>query len=252
MRKVVSEGIRQITLDDRRWYQVDDKFLPSATWILEYYPKGARFAQWLADIGSWSESREILVEAGDRGSRVHWAIEELLNGITITPDSVPYGYHLPLTAKEWRYILAFVNWWEKYNPLVLDVERTIVGAGYAGTADLICIIDGGLLDGKEADGDMVRCLVDWKTSASLYESYKCQVAAYAMAEDDIERVFLCRLGSKHKAGYEFKEVKDVQGYFNIFQSVYDIWRHENDGAHPRFMEVPEILSLIEDTEEVEI
>src|SRR5436190_9224064 len=94
MQKIIREvdtkrGICQITVSDERWYlrPVPNAItgvpeyspVPSVTWICGFWPKGIGFYRWLAEKG-WSEAEAIKVAAGDKGSRVHLAIEMILKG----------------------------------------------------------------------------------------------------------------------------------------------------------------------------
>jgi hypothetical protein len=94
MKKVIrnvdeKRGILQATLSDERWYLKSTpnevtglpeyKAVPSATWIAGHYPKGVEFYKWLAGKG-WDESQAIKEAAGDKGSKVHTAIEMILKG----------------------------------------------------------------------------------------------------------------------------------------------------------------------------
>src|SRR5437868_8780429 len=99
-------GIVQATIADERWYlrQVDNpltgipeiKAVPSSTWIAESYPKGVFFYKWLADKG-WDEAEAIKSAAGDKGSKVHLAIEAILHGDEVRIDSKFMNKH---TEKE--------------------------------------------------------------------------------------------------------------------------------------------------------
>ena len=234
LRVEVRPGIIQVNLDERRYYEVDGEYLPSITTILDVYPKGHGFRKWLVSQFSQEEADAVLHEAGDRGSRVHWGVEELLSGNDVTYDSVPYGFNSSFTPKEWKYLIAFMNWFEDNKPVVQSIEETVVGDGWAGTADLIATIEGKL------------CLIDWKTSGAIYESHKCQVAAYATATG-IEQARIVRLGSKHKVGYEQFTLDAVliEEYYKLFLHVKAVWSHENPDPHPRFLEVPEKLNLLD-------
>src|SRR5258708_7684341 len=95
MKKIIREtdeerGIVQITVADERWYTKPGNHpesgmpiyyepVPSVTWICGYWPKGIGFYRWLAEKG-WDEAEAIKVAAGDKGSRVHLAIEMILSG----------------------------------------------------------------------------------------------------------------------------------------------------------------------------
>lgn len=237
IKEQVKGGVIRITLDSRRWYYFEDRdiYKPSITWILDAFPKEKFFYQYLAGLPSWEYGQQVLNDAGDQGSRVHWGIEQLVQGLPLKYTDIPFGYIENFTPKEWEMIISFTNWFEKRNPKVLAIEETIEGEDYAGTVDLICEIDG------------ITTLVDWKTAKSgIYDSYKCQVAAYAKALD-IQNVIIVRLGSKHKVGYEEWDSTakdyDLDHYFDLFKHTKAIWQHLTPDPHPRFYEAPETIEL---------
>lgn len=258
IRRKVNDGIVQITLDDRRWYELDGKHYPSATWILNYYFTAMPLKKWLGDHDSYDAAQEEMRFAGDRGSRVHWGVEQLLLGLPLRFDDIPYDYSTSFTLEEWRFIMSAYNWIEKFKPLVLEVEETILGDGYAGTLDLVCMIDNGLIDGVyrkneetgklktfyEKSGEYSKWCIDWKSSSGIWTSHQLQQSAYwAAADGEIERCGIVRLGSNHKAGFEFKEVEDLEQKYKVFRAVREIWAFENPNPHPRFVNVPEELQI---------
>ena len=135
------------------------------------------------------------------------------------------------------------------------------GEGFAGTVDDICEIDEGLLltynprskKPPEPSGHKVRVLLDWKTSANIYETAKIQVHAYAKTVGNIDYVGVVKFGHKSKSGFEFwiskVDDKERPDYFSLFLNTFAIWKHENANIHPRFMDCPEELSLLEETED---
>src|SRR5205807_1201076 len=94
MRKIIritdeKRGIVQITTSDSRWYMkpgIDPTTdlpvylpVPSVTWIAGFWPKNEAFWKWVASRG-WDEAETAKVAAGDKGSRVHLAIDRILKG----------------------------------------------------------------------------------------------------------------------------------------------------------------------------
>ena len=55
-----------------------EKYYPSVTYVLSYYPKGKFFEDWLKKVGYASEY--IVKKAGEEGTLVHEMIEDYLNG----------------------------------------------------------------------------------------------------------------------------------------------------------------------------
>lgn len=257
IRETLENGTVRITLDNLRWYEDPQTghFVPSTTWILDHYPKGQGFYQWLANkVKSWEDSQDILTAAGDRGSNVHAALEDLMKGKSVTFEGG--GFSL----EEWRFILAGANFLERMRPTIIAIETPLIGEDYGCTADLVCMIDDGYT-ARDGRGSLVKdpkptgkysvWLLDWKTSGAIYPQYHLQVSAYKKAYDlnnpgvTVERCGIVRLGSRHRDGYEFVEVEDIERHYDVFRAVRRVWEHENPDAHPRFVDVPESLSLQE-------
>jgi hypothetical protein len=150
-------GIVQVTIADERWYskQVVDPatklpapaivFVPSVTWIAGHYPKGVGFYKWLADKG-WDEAQAFKVAAGSKGSKVHCAINAILDGAEVRIDSKftnPETDQLEeLTLEECDAIKSFVDWYVDNKPQTIARDVTVFSDkyGYAGTVDYICKI----------------------------------------------------------------------------------------------------------------
>lgn len=60
----------------------DYEAVPPVTWITAHYPKSIGFDRWLGQRG-WDDAEAIKHAAGDKGSKVHFAIGALLEGETV-------------------------------------------------------------------------------------------------------------------------------------------------------------------------
>ena len=47
-----SEGDKQVNVLDSRFYRRNDKYYPSVTSVLNYFPKNKFFHEWLKDVGT--------------------------------------------------------------------------------------------------------------------------------------------------------------------------------------------------------
>ena len=233
--------ISQITLPDERYYEVNGKYLPSVTWILESYPKGIGFYKWLASEG-WNEAQSKKELAGDKGSKVHNAIQELLKGKEVKWGDKFWseldGEFSPLTIEEWEALIAFKNFWDDKKPQLIASERVCWSGkyDYAGTIDAILMLDNKVT------------IVDWKTSRSIYPTYSMQVAAYLRAEAETgdykaTQAAIVRLGTNHKSGYEVKILDEIYRYFQQFLAVKSVWAIENGEKQPELVEIPESIKL---------
>lgn len=114
------------------------------------------------------EFRKVSKVAADIGTQVHEAVKIYLD-TEIEPhpndDRVIAGF------------LAFLEWKDQHHLEVLRTEQTLYGVGYAGTTDLIALVDS------------VPYLLDFKTSKQPrdnkpYYEWRLQLAAYREAWND--------------------------------------------------------------------
>lgn len=254
--RVTKGGVVCITLPDERWYvnhTPDPKtgnpiyeYWPSVTWIASYYPKDIGFMKWLASKG-WDEAEALKVLAGDRGSKVHYAVEALLMGkeVTMKDKFINPTTNEPeeLTVDEYSCVIDFVNWFKSQNIEVLGIEITHFNNEhkYGGTIDLLCKIDCQIY------------VIDLKTSKSIYQSHKLQISGYGhmdipLKEYGIEqdewkerKMAILQVGyKKNKNGYKFTEVEDC---FPLFLATKQIWANECEGKMPPQLEFPLKIKL---------
>ena len=233
IKKVDTERqIVQITTTDERWYKVKDMFVPSVTWIAGHYPKGIGFYKWLADKG-WDEAEAIKQAAGDKGSKVHKAIEDIILGKEVKIDAKYRNNSTEqdeeLTPQEYECVMSFVAWLDEINPEILATEYVAVneGIGYAGTVDMKLKINGEIW------------LVDIKTSQSVWPEYELQVSAYKHADPEVQKMAILQVGyNRNKSKFKFTEVGDK---FGLFLAAKEIWANETAGVQPSQKDYP--LSL---------
>jgi hypothetical protein len=255
MQKIIKEmndGIIQITVADERWYvknvidkkdkKVSTLFVPSVTWITSYYPKGIAYFKWLANHG-WDESESIKNEAGDKGSKVHYAIEDLLKGQTVKMTDKyingTSGEPEELTLDEWNCIVSFSSWYKEVKPEVVSTEITVFNddIGYAGTVDLVCKIDG------------KPFIVDFKTSQYIWPSHELQISAYKHGDVNLKdcKLAILQVGyQRNKKNFKFTEIEDK---FDLFLSAKKIWQNECENVEPKKRDYPMELKLVDTKEE---
>ena len=244
-------GLVQITTVSERWYArpVEDpktrlpiyQYVPSVTWICDFYPKGIGFFKWLAEKG-WDEAQALKEAGGNRGSKVHQAITALLDGLTVLMEDKfinSDGEPEDLTLEEYAAILSFASWFKglKAESSKLEVVgRELVvwnkDDNYAGTVDLVMRVNGDTL-----------WLIDFKTSQSIYPGHILQVSAYKHAVKDWSgaRLAILQLGyRRNKQGFKFTEVPDK---FELFKSAQAIWAEETKGQSPLQRDYPVSISL---------
>lgn len=262
--RIVKGGVMQITLPDERWYvnhATDQKtgnpiyeYWPSTSWIASFYPKDIHFMKWLASKG-WDEAEAIKMLAGNRGSKVHYAVESLLTGheVTMKDKFINPTTNEPeeLSVDEYSCVIDFVNWFKSQENIeILGIEITHFNNEhrYGGTIDLLCRIDGQLW------------VLDLKTSKSIYQPHKLQISAYGhldvplktdgydigIKEWDNRKLAILQIGYKrNKDRFKFTEIDDC---FNLFLATKQIWANECAKVHPPQLDLPLKVKL--DLEEV--
>lgn len=247
-----ARGIVQITLENERFYTIltTDKTTgiptvqsyPSITTITAYWPKGEGFKKYLQNHTA-EEAEAILTTAGNRGSRIHAAIESFIKGDEIKhdaqfPDSD--GNMAELSADEYRALVKFAEWDALTRPEYLTTEKTVVSKifGYAGTLDCLARIDG------------KTYLIDWKTGKGIYTSYFLQVAALRQAafeeklipEGDEIYTAILQVGMGTKVGWKWTEVpettKSGKEYFDLFLQTKTVWEEETSELSPKTLDLP--------------
>lgn len=225
----------QCTFLDSRFYELNGKFYPSVTTILEAYPKGAAYFQWLKSQGENSD--EIRDEAGRRGSTVHTLTEDYDSGaeVSLYDDNGYISYKLI----EWAMFERYVEFTKRFPFEILYSEQNFVSEklGFAGTLDRVIHLNGETL------------LVDIKTSNAIYPSYWLQLAAYeqllseGIGYNPVDGVAILWLNAKTRtegkkgdvqgAGWQLIKKNDTAKDWELFKATHNLWLAENESMKPK-------------------
>ena len=157
---------------------------------------------------------KIRDDAGDIGTEVHEAIAAERRGENweLTSESAAIAMQ------------SYRLWQEDTNIIPLWTEQTVwsLEYGYAGSADLV-----GLENNK-------LVVLDWKTSAGVYNEAGLQTAAYShaieeMTGEGIDECVVIHLDKSTPAFTEYK-VKDWKRSFNGFLCALNTWKLWHDGV----------------------
>ena len=232
--------INQLTFKDGRFYTDEDgNYFPSATTLLEAYPKPAQLIMWMKEVGNKAD--EIRDAAGKRGSSVHQLTEDYDQGIECT---LLDEYGKPkYSLEEWAMFERYVEFSVNHKPEHHLIEQTFIssGLGFAGTIDRVCTIN-----------DKTYVL-DIKTSNGIYNSYWLQLAAYRELYNSIvdygnvlpkiDGVAILWLNAKTRTsgkdgavqgkGWQMVTEMNTQKQWSLFQAVQQLWHAEHEGDKPR-------------------
>lgn len=225
----------QITFTDARFYiDEDGQYYPSATTLLEAYPKPYALLQWMKEVGAKSD--EIRDSAGRRGSTVHRLTEDYDRGLEVhlLDDNGQPMYSM----EEWAMFERYVDFSTRFTPDHLLIEQQIIcpTLGFAGTLDRVSEI-----------GDK-KYLMDIKTSNGIYNSYWLQQAAYRAAlytnlGIQVDGVAILWLNAKTRTngvkgaiqgmGWQMVIQEDTAKEWELFQAVQKLWLAEHAGDAPK-------------------
>jgi len=245
----IDQNLKRVNILDTRYYVKDDKYYPSVTSILQYFPKNKFFETWLKDVGHNADI--IARKAADEGTQVHDAIERYLLGEKITwmDDNGYSKYSLEI----WKMILKFHDFWSTYKPTLIESEIHLFSDKYiyAGTCDLVIEING------------VKWLLDIKTSNSLYISYDLQLSAYAQAwnelyEENIDKIGILWLKSSKRGedkkggkiqgkGWEIYEPeRSIEDNLKLFEHIHELYKLEHPNVKPTSEHFPLEIQISQD------
>jgi hypothetical protein len=235
----ISDDHKQITLPDSRYYRRNGMYYPSITYVLSSYPKGKQFEEWLKNMGRSADY--IVKKAGEEGTQVHELVEEYLEGKDI--NFLDFKGNPQYNPDVWLMFLKFVEFWETYNPKLIETEVHLFSDEYevAGTCDLICEIDGELW------------LLDVKTSNMMHSTYELQTSIYGQCykecfNKEIDKYGILWLKSSKRTlnkekmtgkGWEVITPKRTQEEnLKIFKTVKHLFDLEHPEDGPSFTEFP--------------
>ena len=226
---------KQLTFLDSRFYQTNDGgYVPSVTTILEAYPKGPAYYNWLKEAGK--DADEIRDEAGRRGSVVH-KLTELYDAGEEVHLVNPNGF-IDYKLNEWAMFEKYVEFRNRFNFHIDGIEINIISKelGYAGTIDRVITLNG------------ERILLDIKTSNAIYSSYWLQLAAYRSLLLNsvgvrIDKVAILWLNAKTRTegkkgdiqgiGWQMVIKDDTSKDLDLFNATYQLWMAENATSKPK-------------------
>ncbi len=239
--------IMRLEVDDEHYYYGsqpggEKEFYLSVTRVLDIaapFPEGLR--QYLR-ITSYEEQKERLEVTGNRGSKLHEALDRLMNG-----DTLDMGDYKTVYEKD--AIVVFIRLMRFLTPSKFETELIVAypAKRLAGTLDfegwvdswkLLALLNPNRYLETDAEGDFqlqerwinlpaeskrVHVIIDWKFTGRNAYSHKVQVSTYKTMFNKsrpgrVSRAFTWRYSPKHKFGYDFQE---SELSWRSFGRIYD-------------------------------
>lgn len=241
--------ILRVDVDDEHYYYGGEKgkdktFYLSLTRVLDIggpFPEGLR--QYLR-VTSYEEQKDRLEFTGNRGSKLHDALDQLMNrkALDLRKDYT--------NTYEKDAIVTFIRMMRFLSPGKYSTELIVADPDLriAGTLDFEGFVDEWKLEALlnplkylevDSDSDLqlkeqwlnlpqgskrVHIVIDWKFTGRNAYSHKVQVAAYktmfnkSRSGTNVRRAFTWRYSPKHKFGFDFNE--SLLDY-KSFKRIYD-------------------------------
>ena len=226
METLINHNNRNYLLDTKKeqitFYRTENGlFIPSVTTVLDAYPKGAAYFQWIKSVGE--DADEIRDDAGRRGSRVHALTERYDAGdeIRLVDD---FG-NINMKLNEWAMLERYVEFRNKYPFEISMTEQTIISEslGVAGTLDRVITLPSGekmLFDIKTSYKEMLRSIgVEVDSVAILWLNAKTRTDG--------------KDGKIQGIGWQLVTKTDTKKDWKLFQATQELWRAENEDLKPR-------------------
>jgi hypothetical protein len=223
------------------------QYYMSLTHVLDIggpFPEGLR--QYLR-VTSFEEQKERLEVTGSRGTKLHEALDLLMQKKGLDMAEYPTTY-------EKDAIVTFIRMMRFLNPgkyatelIVADPDLRIAGTldfkGYVDEWKLSCLLEPNKYLDMDSEGDYmlkekwvdlpeskkrVNIIIDWKFTGRNAYSHKVQVSAYKTMNNKsyggmaVSRAFTWRYSPKHKHGFDFNEsLLDYQSFKRIYATTIE-------------------------------
>lgn len=243
--------IMRLDVDTNHYYYgglpgQERQYYMSLTHVLDVgapFPEGLR--QYLR-VTSFEEQKERLEVTGSRGTKLHDALDQLMQGVELDMTEYPTQY-------EKDAIVTFIRMMRFLNPgkfstelIVADPDLRIAGTldfkGYVEEWKLECLLNPNKYLDVDSDGDYmlkerwvdlpnkkrIHIIIDWKFTGRNAYSHKVQVAAYKTMNNKtrkgspVTRAFTWRYSQRHKHGFDFNESElDYQSFKRIYATTME-------------------------------
>ena len=225
----------------------DKEYYLSVTQVIDIggpFPEGLRM---YLRVTGYEEQKERLQVTGDRGTKLHEALDTLMN-----KGELNLAKDYPTTYEK-DAIITFIRMMKFLDPgkyetelIVADPDLRIAGTlDFRGLVDewkLICLLEPTKYLDIDSDGDFmlkekwidlpykkrISIVIDWKFTGRNAYSHKVQVAAYKTMNNKtrsgvpVSRAFTWRYSPRHKHGFDFSEsLLDYNSFKRIYRTTIE-------------------------------
>jgi len=271
--------IMRYDTDDEHWYfggkvGEEKQYYLSVTQVIDIggpFPEGLR--QYLR-VTSYEEQKERLQMTGDRGSKLHGALDQLMQRqeLNLKADYTSQ-YEKDAIAMFMRFMRFLDPGKYATELIVADPDLRVAGTldfkGFVREWKLIVLLDPNKYLDIDSDGDLqlkekwvdlpndkqVHIVIDWKFTGRNAYNHKVQVAAYKTMNNKtrkgrpVSRAFTWRYSPRHKHGFDFSEsLLDYISFKRIYNTTIEYLGEFP--APPTIKRYPNTIRLYEPIKEV--
>lgn len=197
-------------------------------------------------VTTYEEQKERLESTGNRGSKLHDALDKLMQKHSLNLNEYPTTYEKDAIVTFIR-MMRFLNPGKYFTELIvadpdLRVAGTLDFKGYVEEWKLACLLDPNKYLDFDSEGDFmlkekyldipnkkkIQIIIDWKFTGRNSYGHKVQVAAYKTMNNKSRtgspatRAFTWRYSNRHKHGFDFSEsLLDYQSFKRIYNTTIE-------------------------------
>jgi len=244
--------IMRLDVDTNHYYYgnkpgEDKKYYLSVTKVIDI---GAPVPQGLRDwwsVTNYEDQKETFEAAGKRGSKLHEALDRLMQGQELNMQDYPTTYEKDALVTFIRMMRFLAPGKNSTELIVADPDLRVAGTldfkGYVDEWKLLALLEPLKYLDVDSDGDLmlkekwlnlpskkrINIVIDWKFTGRNTYSHKVQIAAYKTMNNKtrtgspVSRAFTWRYSPKHKAGFDFSEsLLNYQSFKRIYSTTIEL------------------------------
>lgn len=193
--------------------------IPGTTTVIGRFKESGGLLQWAFKQGQTGAAH--LYDERDKAALAGNIAHDMIECDILKRDRPVFVCDAELLVKAENAFNQFKEWQEQTRIEIVSTERSFVSERYqfGGTIDAI---------GRDMKGRIV--LVDWKTSAAVYQDYLIQLAAYSLLLEECQpeltptAFHLLRVAKESAdfAHHYFGELEQAKEAFILMRRLYDI------------------------------